>query len=160
MSGHMDLPPNSNDITSESLAGQASVLESPDGLNVILVDNTNAYFNDVEIATANNKMKRLDNDVWEIAVIDVPYYSPDQHGGYFGTVYRRYHGARVHGASITITGLTKVINFAGIWNTINTYNGFLYDGTNTIRILKGTNQIDFVIIGGATLTEGWIDYVV
>lgn len=107
-----------------------------------------------------DKLKRVDTSIYETATAGVEYISPDQHGGYFGTIYRQYHGVKEHGNSITITGITKLIDFGGRWNTINVYGGLMYDGTATIRILKGTNKIDFIIIGTAPIQEGWVDYVI
>ncbi len=107
-----------------------------------------------------DKLKRVDTGVYETATAGVEYISPDQHGECFGIIYRQYHGDKVHGNSITITGITKLIDFSGRWNTINVYRGLMYDGTATIRIMKSTNKIDFVIIGTAPIQEGWVDYVI
>ncbi len=109
-------------------------------------------------AVVSDKLVRVDTGVLEVATAGVEYYSPDQHGSYFGTVYRQYHGAKVTGNSIAVTGITKLIDFGGIWNNINVYHGLMHDGTATIRILRNTNQIDFVVLGATTLEEGWVDY--
>lgn len=107
---------------------------------------------------STSKLLRSDNGVTETVTSEVEYISPDQHGGYFGTVYRQYHGAKVHNDSITVPGITKLITASGIWNNINVYNGYTDQGTSNIRPLKGIDKVTFIIVGTMPINEGWVDY--
>lgn len=105
------------------------------------------------------KLRRSSDLVFETSQTEVEYVSPEQHGGFFGTVYRQYHSQKLHGSSISVPGLTQVIAFAGRWNTINCYNGYMESGASVVRILKGTDQIDFVVLNITNgCDDGWIDY--
>lgn len=46
---------------------------------------------------SSNLMKRSDTGAYELTQVDVEYYSPEQHGGIFGTVYRKYISGTVDG---------------------------------------------------------------
>ncbi len=106
-----------------------------------------------------SKLCRSSDVVFETAQAGTEYVSPDQHGGYFGAVYRQYHGQKLHGSSIAVTGITKVIAFAGRWNAINCYNGYMEQGTSVVRVLKGTDEISFVVLNITNgCDEGWVDY--
>jgi hypothetical protein len=92
---------------------------------------------------------------------ETEHLSPNQYGGYFGTVYRQYHGAKADSDTITATGITKLIAAGGRYETIKCYNGDVLDGTNSLIISKGTDVVDFTISGAGAWTcdEGWVDYV-
>lgn len=95
------------------------------------------------------------------AAVETEHLSPNQYGGYFGTVYRQYHGAKLTTETLTTTGITKLIAAGGRYQTTKCYNGDQLDGTNSLIIAKGTNQVVFTIsgAGGWTCDEGWVDYV-
>ena len=127
-------------------------------------DQTNKaleYFNGTTWITINDssRLMRADNGTLETATSEVEYISPDQHGGYFGTVYRKYHGAKVSGNTIPITGITKLLEYSGRYNNIGNYNGYTDQGSDSIRMLKATNKIDIIIVGTMPINEGWVDYV-
>jgi len=86
--------------------------------------------------------------------------SPDQHGGIYGTVYRQYHGAKVTTAVVAAVGITKLINASGSYETTRTYSGDVDDGTDSIIITLGTDEVVFTIAGAGVFTcdSGWIDY--
>lgn len=137
-----------------------SMIISPDKLkDLTLTDDDLIYDNGTRnVALESTKLVRSDNGVLETATAGVEYFSPNQHGSYFGTVYRQYHGAKANGGSITTTGITKLLEFAGRFNTINAYNGYTDQGSASIRMLKSTNKIDIIIVGTMPINEGWVDY--
>lgn len=90
--------------------------------------------------------------------VETEHLSPNQYGGYFGTVYRQYHSTKTNAETITATGITKLIAVGGRYNTTNTYSGDLDNGTSSLAIAKGTNQVVFSMTT-YTCNEGWVDYV-
>lgn len=105
----------------------------------------------------NNTLKRVDTGVYETAQIGVEYYSPDQHGGIYGTVYRQYHGAKTNGQTITTTGITNLVSFGGTFNSDTCYFGFAGDGVSRITLTRITNAVRCDVTGW-NITTGWVDY--
>ena len=93
--------------------------------------------------------------------LETEILSPEQHGGLYGTVYRQYHGAKLTTATVAAVGITKLINASGSYETTRTYSGDVDDGTDSIIITKGTDEVVFTIAGAGVFTcdSGWIDYV-
>jgi hypothetical protein len=110
---------------------------------------------------------------YETAIAGVEYYSPDQHGGYFGTVYRKYFGipdGAGDGADVYIDiGVTPVypLDISGFLYRFNETRVYMLssgsghdvdDFGNNVSIDGSTIRIDpnvrFDIQGG----YGWIDY--
>lgn len=65
------------------------------------------------------KMRRADNNNWETAQNGVEYFAPDQQGGIYGIIYRRFYdipdGAGL-GATVNITigeTIVQAIQFVG-----------------------------------------------
>ena len=93
--------------------------------------------------------------------LESEHLSPDQRGGVYGTVYRQYHGAKTTTQVVAAVGITKLINASGSYETTRTYSGDVDDGTDSILITKGTDEVVFTIAGAGVFTcdSGWIDYV-
>ena len=93
--------------------------------------------------------------------LETEHLSPDQYGGVYGTVYRQYHGAKLTTATLTTTGITKLIKACGSYEATHTYCGDVDDGTDSIIITSGTNVVAFTIAGAGAWTcdSGFIDYV-
>ena len=93
--------------------------------------------------------------------LETEVLSPEQHGGIYGTVYRQYHGAKLTTAVVAAVGITKLVNASGSYETTKTYSGDVDDGTDSIIITKGTDEVVFTIAGAGAFTcdSGWLDYV-
>lgn len=103
------------------------------------------------------KLRRVDTGLWEAAQIGVEYYSPNQHGGIYGTIYRQYHGALAHDASISISGITKMVDNGGTFNGDVNYSGHTSDGTDHLYIYRVANAVKMSITTWLH-TDGWVDY--
>lgn len=106
----------------------------------------------------NSKLKNASTNVWETAVAGTEYFSPDQHGGYFGTVYRQYFGAKSNGNTITATGISKLLDFVMQVDSVTVAAGHTHDGAEYTYLSKGTNLVNVVTVGN-TIESGWLDYV-
>ena len=106
---------------------------------------------------------RVDNGAYEAAVEEREYYSPNQHGGRYGIVYRQYFGAKTNAQSVTATGMTKVIAYCMHVNTGDVIQGALMlDGGNYIYMRISAPNTFTLTAAGLTYTSatsGWFDYV-
>jgi hypothetical protein len=93
--------------------------------------------------------------------LETEHLSPNQYGGVYGTVYRQYHGAKLTTEVVAAVGITKLLNASGSYESTRTYSGDVDDGTDSIIITKGTDEVVFTIAGAGAFTcdSGWIDYV-
>ena len=128
-------------------------------LNDVKVDVT--ALGDVTVTEAVDDSQVLPTEVITAKVVETEHVSPNQYGGYFGKVYRQYHGAKLTTETITATGITKLIAAGGRYEATKCYNGDQLDGTNSLIIAKGTDEVVFTITGAGAWTcdEGWVDYV-
>lgn len=135
-----------------------------DASGALVVRQRDALGNWVEVhrfcKPSGTCVRKTADDSWETAQTGVEYYSPEQHGGYFGTIYRQYHGALIDGQAIPATGITKLISFAGQYNGGTCYNGNVgeEDEEYVISLYKGTNEI-VAHIEDVSVISGWADYV-
>jgi hypothetical protein len=105
-----------------------------------------------------DRLKNCQNNCYEDVVIDTEYYSPDQHGKLYGTVYRQYFSTKVDTDTITITGISKLLNAALHINTDGVVGGYGYESaSNFARVFMITDAVEFDIVGW-TVQGGWIEY--
>lgn len=107
--------------------------------------------------TLISELKRVDNGETETGQVGVEYFSPNQQGGIHGTIYRQYHGAKINLDTITITGITRLVDYGGGFNDANVYRGHSDDGSNHFFIEKSVDTITFRIAGW-NHDDGWVDY--
>jgi len=96
-----------------------------------------------EEVTLGLKIKRVDNDVWEIAQTGVEYYSNNQCGGIHGTVFTRFYDIPDSPGS----GQTVLIPLGFSWGG----NYYVVD-IRGVAIVQGGNEylpLPFVDFGGS-----------
>lgn len=124
-------------------------------------ENQNAYVaakaNKTFVTNIRDKVFNAATDVYEIAVVGTEYVSPVQHGGIYGTIYRKYHGAILTTEVIAAVGVAKLVSYAGSMGTTLMYSGETDDGTISISAALGTDEIVYTI-AGTTVDAGWVDY--
>lgn len=90
--------------------------------------------------------------------VGVEYYSPEQHGKLYGTVYRQYFGTKIDADIITISGISKLINAALHVNSDGVVGGYGYESaSNYAKVFMITDAVEFDIAGW-TVQGGWIEY--
>ncbi len=104
-----------------------------------------------------DKLKCVPTGIWETPVVDMEYRSPQQHGGIYGTVYRQYHGAKNALDTISIPGITRLLDYCGRFDTDVVYHGHAHDAINYIWLDRGSDIVTFHI-NGWTHIDGWIEY--
>ncbi len=123
------------------------------------------------VATVNvnsNKLRRVSNGLFETAQVDTEYYSPDQHGGIYGTIYRQYFGTSLPASLTSGSIVSKLIDSAVyVDDGSNRFQitGWASDGTNTSCIgfsgMSGNGNLYFYEAGaafGGNIAGGWVDY--
>ncbi len=107
---------------------------------------------------------------FETATTDVEYYSPNQHGSIYGTVYREYFGVVTNNEVIVNVGINGLLldtkfhikHVASNWE--QAVDDASYSSTYRARIIKklaaGAGQYDLTVhVGsGYTVKSGWVDY--
>ena len=107
-----------------------------------VIDNGSTYSGSasVELGTnvstkGNSKLMKVSDDLFETAQTGVEYYSPSQHGGIYGTVYRKYFDVPniAAGGFVTIAlGLTP--------NHVPNVGGYVILNTSGNKVLIGTGS--------------------
>jgi hypothetical protein len=131
-------------------------------------------FGNVDVRSINQKLIRVSTGQLETASYGIEYYSPNQHGGVFGTVYRvyGYRGDHVgpggtysfdYGDGITITNIVghRLISLddgGGLWRPVPNVD-FGSTAWNIQVIFYATSlQIIFGPSADSAELRGWIDY--
>ena len=104
-----------------------------------------------------DKLKCCTTNCYKIPVIGGEYLASDQRGGIYGTIYKQYHGAKTDSQTIAIIGITRLLDYAGRYNTDAVYHGYAGDGTNYVWLDRGSDVITFHI-NGWTHVDGWVEY--
>lgn len=109
----------------------------------------------------STKLKRVDTGVWEAASAGVKYFSPDQHGGIYGKVIRKYYsGTNAYTAlnAIDLDGgnVKKVAGGGGRCGS--TFGDFAFPGSTD----SYPSQVDGQKFEFGTIFTGaydfWVDY--
>lgn len=122
-----------------------------------------------QIANAKGFGNKLMNDSdgsFETAQVNVEYYSPNQHGGIYGTVYRQYFNSSLpsdlssgNNVSTLIDGLLYT-TYGGTHRDMHA--GWSADGANFAELrltgVSGNSNLEIAQGGGFTVTNGWVDY--
>lgn len=89
------------------------------------------------LTSRNEKLQRIDTSAWEDAQTGVEYYSPDQQGGFFGTVVRQYWN--ISGVSgdptLIASGISQLVAAGGNAYNSSTGNSILvasYKGGSSV----------------------------
>lgn len=117
----------------------------------------------------DSKIQKASTGVFETAVIDTEYISPNQHGGIYGTVYRQYFGTSLPASLTAGNNVTRMI--AWQFYTDNTASRYVFIGNSSVENggtefahieLTGTsgagNLVLTLTITSHTLISGWVDY--
>jgi hypothetical protein len=113
----------------------------------------------------NAKMRRVSTGLFETAAVDTEMYSPEQHGGIYGTIYRQYFGATLPASLTSGSVVTKLVDYAinvldgttrhvvRDWST----NGGVYTAHIELSGASGGGNLT-LILGTFTAQNGWVDY--
>lgn len=119
----------------------------------------------IEIGRYNTKLQRVDNDEWESAQAGVEYYSNDQCGGIYGTVYRQYFTTSLPGGLTSGNNILKLVDYSISFNdggNRGVARGYTsYSTTADVQImLSGTSGYGNLSLSGVTWTVigGWVEY--
>jgi len=122
-------------------------------------------------------LQRADDMTWETAVDDVRYFSPDQQGGIYGKIFRKYFtfGPLVNGGNIIandadfITATCRILGSGGggfADNDVSYSLGYNTSGGTLTSVSGGADDDFFVYVGGSPGTggecilKGWVDYTI
>lgn len=138
------------------------------GSDTLSTSDGEIVFNNESIAIKEEvdtyKMQRADNGTYETASAGVEYISPDQHGGYYGTIYRQYFNTTLP-SSLTTGGNVANLIFWTMQATFSDGRIFVFTGRHVS--ISATHEIDLRLltdgnlqlgITGFTLNNGWVDY--
>ncbi|SNR95540.1 hypothetical protein SAMN05446037_100270 [Anaerovirgula multivorans] len=159
--------------TTDGTTKIVDLLNSAD-TSVMSVDTAGNTIVSGEVTTvATGKLKRVSDGVWVTATNTVEYFSPNQHGGIHGTVYRKYFSVAANGSlggTTTIAlGVTPVQVF-GVWGSVNEHGAtrkyLIPTGNASSTDNKSINANVVVsnlnLVGNDNLRWGsgicWIDY--
>jgi hypothetical protein len=94
----------------------------------------------------------------ETAEVGTEYVSPEQQGGIYGTIYRQYFGVKLTTEVVAAVGVDAILDY-GIYDDTakNFYRGLHDDGTDTMKLAVGTDEMVFTIVN-LVCTKGWVDY--
>ncbi len=117
----------------------------------------------------NDKLMKVSNSTFETAVVDTEYYSPNQHGGIYGVIYRQYWDGGALPTDLTDGTITvaKLVDYVINWNNSNDHVAHGYagynDNTDAYEVSISRNTGTSRLVMGATgwsLTNatGWVDY--
>ncbi len=113
------------------------------------------------------RLKKVSGGTYEVPADGTEYYSPDQQGGKYGTVYRMYIAPSwINGYNFVSIGANgSLINTAlQVLNTANSEEEVItdvsYSDVYRARIVKSTanNYLILHVGTGYTLLGGWVDY--
>ena len=111
-------------------------------------------------------LKRLDTGAAETAQVDVEYYSPEQHGGIYGTIVRTYFGTSLPAYLSSGTSVAEIISFNVQSNDSgnrlpNSGNDYISGIVRATLIQAGPSGNSYLILKEDTWTcnRGWVDYV-
>lgn len=102
-------------------------------------------------------LQRADTGAFEVAQEGVVYISEKQHGGIYGTIYKKFHGAQANASTVSAPGITKLVAFSGSFNGDTCYSGFAGDGISKVNMTKITDNVRADTTGWG-ITSGWIEY--
>jgi hypothetical protein len=109
-----------------------------------------------------SKLMRVDTGAYETAQDDTEYYSPNQHGSIYGTIYRQYFTTSLptsltSGGNVTrvvdslVTGTSGGVEYIG--------RGWANDGVSWLYVSR-TVSTDNLVLNNQNFTSisGWVDY--
>ncbi len=119
-------------------------------------------------ALKGNTLKKASDGSWETAEIGTEYYSPNQQGGIYGTVYRQYFAASLPSSLTSGSNVTGMIDYL-IQLKYTTSSRGLGHGNATAYgssdnhiyiMLSGTTGAGNLSLNkdGYTSQKGWVDY--
>ena len=103
---------------------------------------------------------------FETAAVGTEYYSPIQHGGIYGIIYRQYINTALPGDLTSGNTVARLIDYT-LYATIGTnrhtlhgYGAFSSSDEIYIRLTgtTGNNNLSIVAETGWAVVEGWVDY--
>jgi len=115
-------------------------------------------------------LQRVDNNMWETAVEGVEYFSPDQQGGIYGKIIRRFRSGDASGSSVTLDTIDSISKFLSCGGEIvNDVEGHVPinfysvpDSKTYMRYDEGTNIVRLIIgadyYGTSNYFNTWFDY--
>lgn len=105
-----------------------------------------------------DKLKCCADNCYECVVVGNEYESPEQHGGLYGVVYRQYFGTKVDTNTISIVGITKLVDAVLHVDSEGVIGGYGYESASAFaKVFMITDAVEFDIAGW-TVQGGWIDY--
>ena len=137
------------------------------------IGDDRSFLNDT---SRSGKLEKVSDNSFEVAQTGTEYYSPDQHGGTYGTVYRQYFSGTSATLSLsawpsttttelfTVTGAVELIGVEIAFNTGTSRHvaGYNVSGTSWINqpFLGGTNalKVNYGSTFDAKAYTGWVDY--
>lgn len=116
----------------------------------------------------NDKLMRVSNGQYENTFEDIEYYSPNQHGGRYGTVYRMYFGSSLPSYLTSGNNVNEMVDSRiYFYNTVSGRaiihtRGYSAAGAHGISLgLSGTSgdgNLVLTISGDYVVRYGWVDY--
>lgn len=113
----------------------------------------------------NSEMVKVSDDSYETAQDDVEYYSPNQHGGIYGTVYRQYFTTTLPATLTSGKIVSRLVDCNIMYkdgSVRKVISGIFDDSTNSGWIqltgLTGDENLVLAAAGNVTVDKGWVDY--
>lgn len=113
----------------------------------------------------NSQLRRIDTGSYEQASAGVEYYSPNQHGGYYGVVIRKYLNAlQSRGGTLAQIPESELIDYKLIlthdqgWQTVMNSTNFSETESVSLRLMS-SGALILQLSPGFELRSAWVDYV-
>ena len=146
--------------------------QNGDGILDIYANNTakvRVDGNGISSGGFAGRLKRVSDGAYVVPADGVEYYSPDQQGGKYGTVYRMYIGTTsswINGYNFVSIGAngTLINDAIQVLNIANSEEEVItdvsYSDIYRARVVKSTanNYLILHVGTGYTLLGGWVDY--
>ncbi len=113
-----------------------------------------------------DKLKNYQDNCYEIAMVGNEYFSPKQHGGIYGTVYRQYFTTTLPADLTSGNNVSKLLDYTIIalgGGNRHVLRGFASDGGSVESYIhltgtSGNNNLLLVVTGVFSSPEGWVEY--
>ncbi len=119
---------------------------------------------DVLAHSYDSKLRQVSSGNFETAVVDTEYYSPNQHGGIYGTTYRQYFTTTLPSSLTSGNNVSKLVEYYISYHdgsnrlVARSYTAFLLAWVQIVLSGTSGNNNLTLSVSGWTVIDGWVDY--
>ncbi len=125
-----------------------------------------SVYNVMTVGSIDEKLKRVDNDLFETAQVGVEYYSPVQNGRKHGIVYRQYFATSLPSDLTSGNNVSNLVDYklnvtgAGNRHVLNGYTNSSAPAESYLHLAgaSGNSNLFLTVNAPFVLVEGRVDY--